>query len=119
MFSYEVDHCSSRLSGHANYSTLVPEHSYIDVRDFPGPRELAEYLDYLDQNPEEYLKYFWWTTAYQMDRHVSKQSYYNDGVAKIRRRQKAFLFGPEIKRKIYQKKGLTLEMVLNNKIPAI
>ena len=58
-------------TGHANYSNLVPQHSYIDVRDYPNPKQLAEYLDYLDNNPDEYLKYFWWTTAYQKIDQVS------------------------------------------------
>lgn len=33
------------------------EHSIIVAEDFPGPRELAEYLKYLDENDEEYDKF--------------------------------------------------------------
>lgn len=32
-------------------------HSIILIDDFGSPKELAEYLDFLDRNPEEYLKY--------------------------------------------------------------
>ena len=33
------------------------DHSIIVAEDFPGPRELAEYLKYLDANDEEYEKF--------------------------------------------------------------
>lgn len=33
------------------------DHSIIVAEDFPGPRELAEYLKYLDENDEEYEKF--------------------------------------------------------------
>lgn len=62
------------IPGHANYSALVPKHSYIDVRDFSSPEHLAKYLDYLDRNPDEYLKYFWWTTAFVVDKVIMQNN---------------------------------------------
>ena len=37
---------------------IAPPHSYIDVRDFKSPRQLAEYLLFLDKNETAYLSYF-------------------------------------------------------------
>eukprot|EP00002_Diphylleia_rotans_P027391 TRINITY_DN5490_c0_g1_i1.p1 TRINITY_DN5490_c0_g1~~TRINITY_DN5490_c0_g1_i1.p1 ORF type:complete len:411 (+),score=86.52 TRINITY_DN5490_c0_g1_i1:103-1335(+) len=34
--------------------------SFIDIRDFPNTQHLVDYLHYLDQNPDEYRKYFDW-----------------------------------------------------------
>ena len=36
--------------GGSDYSSWAPEHSYIDVFDFPSPKALAEHLLYLDKN---------------------------------------------------------------------
>ena len=33
--------------GNASYSDILPPHSYIDVRDFPSPRHLADYIKLL------------------------------------------------------------------------
>nr|XP_020646856.1 alpha-(1,3)-fucosyltransferase 11 isoform X1 [Pogona vitticeps] len=33
------------------------DHSIILIDDFESPKELAEYIDFLDRNPDEYLKY--------------------------------------------------------------
>ena len=46
--------------GGANYSKVAPDMSYIDVRDFKSVRQLADYLNYLDTNDDEYLRYFQW-----------------------------------------------------------
>ncbi len=47
--------------GPPNVGQLVPDlHSYIDVKDFASPKHLSEYLKYLDEHDEEYLKYFEW-----------------------------------------------------------
>ncbi len=35
------------------------------MNDYDSPAALAEYLHYLDQNPMEYLSYFWWTETYK------------------------------------------------------
>nr|ACO15109.1 Alpha-1,3-fucosyltransferase [Caligus clemensi] len=58
--------------GRANYSSLAPPHSYIDVRDFSSPKELGEYLLYLDRTPEEYAKYFTWKKDYEVIDSFSK-----------------------------------------------
>ena len=50
--------------GHSNYSALLPPGSYIDVRDFKSPAELAQYLLYLHRNDSEYNKYFAWKETY-------------------------------------------------------
>jgi len=47
--------------GTSNILDFAPDdHSYIDVNKFENPKELAEYLKYLDQNDEEYEKYLEW-----------------------------------------------------------
>jgi len=43
-----------------DYAALAPTGSYIDVRSFSGPQELAEYLKLLASNRKLYNKYFEW-----------------------------------------------------------
>ncbi|KAK2168491.1 hypothetical protein LSH36_16g02055 [Paralvinella palmiformis] len=50
--------------GGANYSAVLPRRSFIDVRDFNSPADLARYLKYLDANDDEYLAYFKWKEKY-------------------------------------------------------
>ena len=45
---------------------LVPPKSYIDVRNFNSPKELAEYILYLDRNLTAYQSYFNWKDHYQV-----------------------------------------------------
>ncbi|QQP31686.1 Uncharacterized protein FKW44_025367 [Caligus rogercresseyi] len=52
--------------GLSNYSAFAPPHSFIDARDFSSPKSLGEYLTYLDNNDEEYLKYFKWKEEYHL-----------------------------------------------------
>ncbi|TRY74595.1 hypothetical protein TCAL_00599 [Tigriopus californicus] len=52
--------------GGGNYTRVAPPHSFINVLDFPSPRELAKYLMYLDENREQYLSYFWWMDYYSV-----------------------------------------------------
>ncbi|KAK2161860.1 hypothetical protein LSH36_108g01119 [Paralvinella palmiformis] len=52
--------------GMANYSRDAPPHSVIDVRDFESPKALAEYLEYLSRNEEEYYSYFAWKERYNL-----------------------------------------------------
>ena len=47
--------------GGGNYRKIIPEKSYLNVNDFKSPKELADYLLYLDENNEKYLEYFEWT----------------------------------------------------------
>ena len=38
----------------------VPKSAFINVKDFAGPKQLAEYLLYLDSNQTAYNSYFKW-----------------------------------------------------------
>ncbi|KAL6056664.1 Fucosyltransferase, variant 2 [Balamuthia mandrillaris] len=47
--------------GAPNIEDWLPgEHSVINVKDFASARDLANYLHFLDEHPEEYEKYFEW-----------------------------------------------------------
>ena len=50
----------------ANIDTLIPG-SFIDARKFKTVKDLAKYLQYLDQNYDAYLKYFDWRKKYTLD----------------------------------------------------
>ena len=50
----------------ANYEESIPGDSFIHVNDFASPKELAERLIYLDNNPAEYMKYFAWRQRYKV-----------------------------------------------------
>jgi alpha-1,3-fucosyltransferase len=52
----------------ADMSRFMPPKSYINANDFKTPKELAEYLNFLSDNPEEYVKYFWWKKHYKSQR---------------------------------------------------
>ena len=52
------------VMGGVNYTEYLPPKSFINVKDFQSPKHLAEYLIYLDNNPDEYLKYFEWKRYY-------------------------------------------------------
>ena len=56
--------------GLGDYSKYVPKSGYINVLDYKSPKELADYLIYLDKNPSEYNKYFAWRKhiSYHHDR---------------------------------------------------
>ncbi|XP_066913959.1 glycoprotein 3-alpha-L-fucosyltransferase A-like [Clytia hemisphaerica] len=42
------------------YKRIVPPHSYIHTDQFASPKELAEYLIFLDQHDDLYNQYFLW-----------------------------------------------------------
>lgn len=44
----------------SDYSRLVPPNSFIHVNDFSSPKDLAKYLNYLDENNSAYYSYFRW-----------------------------------------------------------
>lgn len=46
--------------GTTNIYDFAPPNSYIAASDFESAKELAEYLDYLDKNDDEYEKYLEW-----------------------------------------------------------
>lgn len=50
----------------ADVTKLLPPKSYINAEDYATPKELADYLVFLADNPEEYLKYFWWKEYYRL-----------------------------------------------------
>lgn len=51
--------------GGANYSSLAPQHSYINALDYT-PQQLVEYLKLLDSNDNLYAEYFWWKPFYRV-----------------------------------------------------
>ena len=55
------------VMGAGPYEKMAPEHSYINVDDFESPKALAQYLNHLSNNPEEYLSYFWWKEHYRVE----------------------------------------------------
>lgn len=48
--------------GASNAARFAPPGSFIDVTKFAGPKQLADYLKHLLQNPGEYEAYFQWRT---------------------------------------------------------
>ena len=48
----------------------MPKSAYINVNDFKTPKELADYLLYLDTNPEAYNFYFKWKKYAQFYKEV-------------------------------------------------
>lgn len=51
---------------HGNHAQFAPPHSYINAADFPTVKDLAEYLNMLDQDDALYNEYFWWRSHYQI-----------------------------------------------------
>ena len=51
--------------GAADYSQFVPPSSYIDIRDFSSPKQLAEHLYMLNRNDTLYREYFEWKRHYR------------------------------------------------------
>lgn len=45
---------------------FAPKKSYINAFDFKGPKELAEFLLKLQNDPAEYNSYFWWKPYYNI-----------------------------------------------------
>ncbi|OQV24669.1 putative Alpha-(1,3)-fucosyltransferase C [Hypsibius exemplaris] len=73
-FSYDI---LPIVLGGGNYSALLPPNSFLNVADFATPKQLAERLHVLSNNPDEYEKHFIWKqspeysripAAYQRDR---------------------------------------------------
>ncbi|CRL02340.1 CLUMA_CG015321, isoform A [Clunio marinus] len=50
----------------AEMTRFIPPHSFVDANDFETPKDLADYLKYLSDNPKEYIKYFWWKKHYRV-----------------------------------------------------
>ena len=49
-----------------NNTEVLPPNSYINALDFESVKDLAEYLIYLDENEQEYRKYFQWKGKYRV-----------------------------------------------------
>ena len=45
------------VMGAADYANYLPKDSFLDVRDFEGPEDLANYLHYLNKNDDLYNQY--------------------------------------------------------------
>ncbi|XP_020613925.1 galactoside 3(4)-L-fucosyltransferase-like [Orbicella faveolata] len=54
------------VMGGADYKALAIPGSYINVMDFPSIKKLVEYLLFLDQNDNEYNRYFEWKKYYKV-----------------------------------------------------
>ena len=54
--------------GGANYSAILPNHSYIDVFNFSSPKLLADYLLEVGSDRNLYNSYFEWKPKYCVDR---------------------------------------------------
>ena len=53
--------------GGANYTKLLPPHSFIDITQFVSPKALAEYLIALTEDEDRYAAYFDWTGQYSIE----------------------------------------------------
>ncbi|KAL6460549.1 hypothetical protein MHYP_G00305150 [Metynnis hypsauchen] len=51
------------------YERLIPSNSFIHVEDFKTHKELADYLNSLDKNEDQYKKFFQWREKYEV-KHV-------------------------------------------------
>lgn len=50
----------------ADLSRFVPERSHVNANNFSDVQELAKHLKFLSENPDEYVKYFWWQKHYKI-----------------------------------------------------
>ena len=50
--------------GKVNYTFYAPPNSFIDVQDFNSPKDLADHLNFLVANENEYNKYLEWNNDY-------------------------------------------------------
>ena len=60
----EEHHPLPVMMGGGDYDKYFPPDSYLDVRNFSSPGQLAAWMLYLDQNDEAYNSYFKWKTNY-------------------------------------------------------
>lgn len=52
------------VMGGADYTSIAPPNSYIDVNDFPTVKALAQYLIKLSKNPDLYNAFFKWKDSH-------------------------------------------------------
>lgn len=55
------------VRGGADYKSIGPPNSFINVDDFNSTKDLAEYLIFLDKNHEKYMEYFRWKLKYTVE----------------------------------------------------
>ena len=60
--------------GGADYKAYLPPHSYIDVKDYASPKDLATHLHKLDKNDKLYNEYFAWKKDYTCYSTIPKRS---------------------------------------------
>jgi alpha-1,3-fucosyltransferase len=48
-------------------SRFLPPNSYIDANQFETVEDLGEFLTWLADSPDEYVKYFWWKKYYRVE----------------------------------------------------
>ena len=53
--------------GQADYKTITPPHSLINILDYSNPKALGDHLMQLMKNDTEYLSYFWWKEFYEVN----------------------------------------------------
>lgn len=44
----------------------APFSSFINAREYPNPKKLAEYLQLLANSPTKYMEFFWWKDHYSI-----------------------------------------------------
>ncbi|KAH8250562.1 hypothetical protein KR038_007000 [Drosophila bunnanda] len=52
--------------GGADYSRILPPHSYIDANRFETVSDLALHMNFVGGDAEEYASYFWWRRHYRL-----------------------------------------------------
>ncbi|KAH8419770.1 hypothetical protein KR009_002291 [Drosophila setifemur] len=52
--------------GGADYSRILPPHSYIDANRFETVADLALHMNYVGGDQAEYVSYFWWRQHYTL-----------------------------------------------------
>ena len=55
------------VMSYTQVDNFLPSKSYINAFDFKSIKELAEYIIYLDNNFEEYMKYFTWRHKWRVE----------------------------------------------------
>ncbi|KAG5676245.1 hypothetical protein PVAND_006094 [Polypedilum vanderplanki] len=52
-----------------NTTLFAPPKSFINANDYDTVEDLVNYLEFLNNNPKEYIKYFWWKRYYYIKSH--------------------------------------------------
>ena len=58
------------IMSNAKVEQYLPTNSYINVFDFTSIKDLADYILYLDENFDEYFKYFTWRTKWRVETRI-------------------------------------------------